>query len=126
MTGENFQTTTVEEISTVEACDSCGTDLSDIELSAREQCVLLDFKFMFQELMVDAEIKDCSTCNARTKGCFSENMPRPPQYGDAIKALTVDLLVAQMLSLRRCTELAGQGNLLPTSRVKRNTRPSSQ
>ena len=84
MTGENFQTTTVDEISTVEVCDSCGTDLSDIELSAREQCVLLDFKFMFQELMVDAEIKDCSTCNARTKGCFSENMPRPPQYGDAI------------------------------------------
>ena len=28
MTGENFETVTVEEISTVEACDSCGADLS--------------------------------------------------------------------------------------------------
>ena len=35
MTGENFQTTTIEEISTVEVCDSCGTGLSDIEPSAR-------------------------------------------------------------------------------------------
>ena len=45
MTGENFETTTVEEISTVEVCDSCGTDLSDIEPSAREQRVLRDIKF---------------------------------------------------------------------------------
>ena len=36
MTGDNFETVTFEEISTVEACDSCGTDLSDIEPSARE------------------------------------------------------------------------------------------
>ena len=45
MTGKNFETTTVEEISTVEACDSCGTDLSDIDPSAREQRVLFDIKF---------------------------------------------------------------------------------
>ena len=45
MTGENFEKVTVEEISTVEACDSCGTDLSDIEPSAREQSVQLDIKY---------------------------------------------------------------------------------
>ena len=32
-------------------------------------------------------------------------MPGPLQYGNGIKALTIDLLVAQMLSLRRCAEL---------------------
>ena len=32
-------------------------------------------------------------------------MPGPLQYGNGIKALKIDLLVAQMLSLRRCTEL---------------------
>ena len=32
-------------------------------------------------------------------------MPGPLQYGDGIKALTIDLLDAQMQSLRRCTEL---------------------
>ena len=28
MTVENFEMTTVEEVSTIEVCDSCGTDLS--------------------------------------------------------------------------------------------------
>ena len=105
MTGENFETVTVEEISTVEACDSCGTDLSDIEPSAREQRVLLDIKFTVKELKVVADIKDCPACHARTKGRFPENMPEPRQYGDGIKALTTNLLVAHMLSLNRCTEL---------------------
>ena len=70
MTGGKFRTTTVEEFSTVEVCDSCGTDLSDIEPSAREQRVLRDIKFTVEEVKVDAEIKDCPTCSARTKGVF--------------------------------------------------------
>ena len=94
MTGENFETTTVEEISTVEVCNSCGTDLSDIEPSAHEQRVLLNIKFTVTKLKADAEIKDCPECRARTKGRFPENMPGPLQYGDGIRALTIDLLVA--------------------------------
>ena len=105
MTGENHEMTTVEEISTVEVCDSCGTDLSDIEPSAREQRALLDIKFTVQKLKVVADIKDCPECRARTKGRFPENMPGLLQYGDDIEALMIDLLVAQMLSLRRCSEL---------------------
>ena len=50
MTGENFETTTVEEVSTVEVCDSCGTDLSDVEPSACEQRVLRDIKFTVVDL----------------------------------------------------------------------------
>ena len=95
----------IAPITTVEAYDSCGTDLSDIDPSAREQRVLLDIKFTVQKLKVVADIKDCPECRARTKGRFPENMPGPLQYGDGIKALTIDLLVAQMLSLRQCTEL---------------------
>ena len=93
MTGENFETTTVEEISTVEICDSCGTDLSDIEPSAHEQRVLRDIK----DVKVDAEIKDCPECRARTKGRFPENMPGPLQYGNGIKAFVINLLVTQMV-----------------------------
>ena len=70
MTGENFETTTVEEVSTVEVCDSCGTDLSDIEPSAREQRVLRDIKYTVVEVKVDAEIKDCPECRVRTNGVF--------------------------------------------------------
>ena len=105
MAGENFKTITVAEISTVEVCDSCGADLSDIKTSAREQRVLLDIEYTVKTLKVDAEIKDCPECHARTKGRFPENMPGPLQYGDDIKALVIELLVARILSLRRCNEL---------------------
>ena len=57
------------------------------------------------KLKVKAEIKDYPECQARTKGRFPENMPGPLQYGDGIKSLTADLLISQMLSLNRCTEL---------------------
>ena len=61
ITGGNFQTTTVAEISIVEVCDSCCADRSDIEPSADEQRVLRDIKFTVEEVKVDAEIKDCPT-----------------------------------------------------------------
>ena len=105
MTGENFETTTVEEVSTVEVCDSCGTDLSDIEPSAREQRVLRDIKFTVVEVKADAEIKDCPECRARTKGRFPENMPGPLQYGNGIKAFVINLLVTQMVSSSRAVGL---------------------
>ena len=70
ITGENFETVTVEEIATVEAGDSCGTDLSDIEPSAREQRVLLDIKFTVEEVKVAADINDCPKCHARKKGNY--------------------------------------------------------
>ena len=77
----------------------------NIEPSDREWRVLLDIRFMDQKLKIVAEIKDCPECHARTKGRFPENMPEPLQYGDGIKALVNDLLIAQMLSLCRCVEL---------------------
>ena len=104
MTGENLQKTTVEEVSTVEVCDSCGGDLSDVEPSAREQRVLRDIKYTSEKVKVVAKIRDCPECHARTKGRFSENMPGPLQYGVGLQALVINLLVAQMLSLRRAAE----------------------
>ena len=75
-------------------------DLSDVEPSAREE---RDLSYKLTKYRVEAEIKDCPECRSRTKGSFPENMPGPLQYGNGIKALS-DLLVAQMLSLRRSTE----------------------
>ena len=103
-TSENFETVTVEEVSTVETCGNCGNDLSDVEPTAREERVLYGLSYKVTKLKVEAEIKDCPECRSRTKGTFPENMPGPLQYANGIKALTIDLLVAQMLSLRRCTE----------------------
>ena len=105
MTSENLQKTTVEEVSTVEICNSCGIDLSDIEPSAREQCVLYDLEYGLVEKNVVAEIMDCPKFRARIKGRFPENRSGPLQYGVGLQALVINLLVAQMLSLRRLAGL---------------------
>ena len=82
-TGGNFKTVTVEEVSTVETCNSCGIDLSDVDPSAREERVLYDIEYTVKKLKVIEEIEDCPECHARTRGPFPENMPGPLQYAMA-------------------------------------------
>jgi len=50
---------------------------------------------------VDAEIKVCPRCNAQNKGRFPEGMSGPLQYGPGIKGYVMNLLIAQMISLKR-------------------------
>ena len=50
---------------------------------------------------VDAQIKRCPGCQSQTKGQFPADMPGPLQYGAGIKAYVLNLLIAQMLSLKR-------------------------
>ena len=106
MTSNNFEKVTVEDTSIVETCESCCTDLSDIEPSAHEQRVQRDIKYTIVERKVVAEIKNCTECHAQTKGRFPDDMPGPLQYGVGIVAFVVNLLlIAQMLSLHRTIEL---------------------
>ncbi len=91
--GDNLRKTIVEE--TVAACDACGADIDGPV--DRERRVLYDIVFEVVERR--AEIKECPKCKAR--GRFPDNMPGPVQYGIGIQALVINLLVAQMLSLRR-------------------------
>ena len=106
MTREDLQKITVEKVSTVEVCNSCGGDHSDIEPSVRKQRVLFDLEYRLVEKKAVAEIKDCPECRARTKGRFLENITEPMQYGGGFQALVVSLLVAQMPSLHRAVGLA--------------------
>ena len=57
--------------------------------------------FEVVERRVDAGIKDCPDCRARTKGRFPDDMPGPLQYGAGLQAFIINLPVAHMLSLRR-------------------------
>ena len=50
---------------------------------------------------MDAEIKQCPRCQTQTKGSFPGDMSGPLQYGPGIKAYVLNLLIAQMLSLKR-------------------------
>ena len=104
-TGDNLRRTTVEETATVETCQACGADLSGVEPVARERRILYDIVFEVEERRVEAEVKECPDCQARTRGAFPDTMPGPLQYGCGLKAFVINLLVAHMLSLRRATAL---------------------
>ena len=104
-TGDNLRKTTVEETVTVDACDACGADLSGVDPVNRERRILYDIVFEVVERRVDAEVKECPDCQARTKGRFPETMPGPLQYGAGLQAFIINLLIAHMLSLRRAVAL---------------------
>ena len=104
-TGDNLRKTTVEETVTVDACDACGADLSGVDPVNRERRILHDIVFEVVERRVDAEVKECPDCRARTKGRFPDSMPGPLQYGAGLQAFIVNLLIAHMLSLRRAVAL---------------------
>ncbi len=80
-TGGNLRKTVIEETAAVGACDACGADLSGVDSVDRERRVLHDIVFEVVERRVDAEIKECPDCRARTKGRFPDDMPGPLQYG---------------------------------------------
>ena len=103
--GSNLRQVTTEETLTVESCDRCGADLSQVAASDRERRVLYDIVFQVIEHRVEAEVKHCPDCQARTKAAFPASMPGPRQYGVGLQAFVINLLVAHMLSLRRAVEL---------------------
>ncbi len=100
-------TRTIETVTTisVDSCDKCGEDLSQIHASHIERRTRIDIIFEKTVEHVDAEIKGCPTCHATSKGEFPLDMAGPLQYGDGIKAYVVQLLVTQMLSLNRAVKM---------------------
>ncbi len=104
-TGAGLRKTTVKETVAVETCEACGGGLSDVDAIGRERRILFDIAFEVVERRVDAEIKECPECLARTKGRFPDTMPGPLQYGVGLQAFVINLRVAHMLSLRRAVAL---------------------
>jgi transposase len=97
----NTRTVETVELSPVNRCESCGEDLSDTPCQGHERRTRIDIVFEKLVSHVDAEIKQCPHCQAQTKGAFPQDMSGPLQYGSGIKAYVLNLLVAQMLSLKR-------------------------
>jgi transposase len=94
----NTRTVETVEIIPVDACETCGEDLSDIPSERHERRTRIDIVFEKVVSHVDAEIKQCRRCQAQTKGAFPAEMSGPLQYGAGIKAYVLNLLLAQMLS----------------------------
>ena len=97
----NTRTVETVEIAPVTACEHCGENLADTPCEKHERRTRIDIIFEKVVAHVDAEIKQCPRCQAQTKGTFSQEMPGPLQYGCGIKAYVLNLLLAQMLSLKR-------------------------
>ena len=96
-------TRTVESVtlSQVTFCNVCGEDISDAPCIGHERRSKIDIVFEKVVEHIDAEVKNCSTCNAQVKGDFPADMPGPLQYGNGLKAFVISMLVCQMVSLNR-------------------------
>ena len=98
---ENTRTVETLEVIPVTACEACGEDLSRLPTDRYERRTRIDIVFEKVVSHVDAEIKQCPHCGTQSKGTFPREMAGPLQYGSGIRAYVLNLLLAQMLSLKR-------------------------
>ncbi len=99
------KTNTDIEKAEVNYCTHCGEDLSGVACCGRERRTKIDIFFEKKVTHVDAEIKNCPTCEGQTKGWFPSDMRGPLQYGNGIKIFLLNLFVAQMVPLKRVQKM---------------------
>jgi transposase len=97
----NTRTVQSFEISKVSFCEECGEDLHKVRCQGHERRTQIDIVFEKVVTHIDAEIKSCPHCGTEARGSFPEAFCGPLQYGAGIKAYALNLLIAQMLSLKR-------------------------
>lgn len=97
----NTRTVETVEVAEVHVCETCGEDLANTPCVGHERRTKIDIIFEKVVSHVDAEIKQCPRCEARTKGHFPADMPGPLQYGPGVKAYVLNMIIAQMVSLKR-------------------------
>ncbi len=102
---ENTRTVETTQIAKVKDCEFCGESLDGIYSTEHERRTKVDIIFEKVVSHVDAEIKVCPRCKMQNKGRFPEDMSGPLQYGPGIKGYVVNLIVAQMISLKRVQQL---------------------
>jgi len=89
----------------VELCDVCGEDLSDVPSHRCERRTKIDIVFEKVIEHMDAQVKECPTCESVVKAKFPSDMPGPLQYGNGLKAYVISLLVCQMVALNRVQKM---------------------
>ena len=97
----NTRTVETVQVAEVVVCEGCGEDLSATACARYDRRTQIDIIFEKVVRHVDAEVKGCPRCQTQTRGAFPKDMPGLLQYGSGIKAYVLNLLIAQMLSLKR-------------------------
>lgn len=101
----NFREVVTTEVIKVCTCSTCGEDLSDQDADDVEQRITIDIIFEKRIHKVNGEIKSCPQCDSVTKAPFPSDMPGPLQYGNGLKSYVINLLIAQMVPLKRCQQM---------------------
>lgn len=101
----NTRTLETTQVAKVTDCPCCGENLNGVASAEYERRTKIDIIFEKVVSHVDAEIKVCPRCKMQSKGRFPEDMKGPLQYGPGIKGYVVNLLVAQMISLKRVQQM---------------------
>ena len=97
----NTRTVETVAVSKVSSCEECGEDLRKVPPRGHERRTQIDIVFEKVVSHVDAEVKSCPHCASETRAPFPESFSGPVQYGSGIKAYALNLLIAQMISLKR-------------------------
>jgi transposase len=100
----NSRTVETVELVKVAQCEVCGEDLTDTPCKGHERRSLIDIVFEKVVCHTDVEIKDCPRCATEVKGTFPANLSGPLQYGPGVRAYALNLLIAQMIALKRVQE----------------------
>jgi len=100
----NTRTVETVTVSKVEACGSCCEDLSAQLSMGYVRRTQIDIVFEKVVSHVDAELKECPYCGEETTAPFPKELCGPLQYGPGIRGYVLNLLIAQMLSLKRVKE----------------------
>ena len=104
-TANNTRTKKTVRRITVDTCDICGEDLSSVPSHQCERRTKIDIIFEKVVEHIELDVKECPACNSTVKAKAPKDMPGPLQYGDGIKAYIINLLVCQMVALKRVQNL---------------------
>jgi transposase len=97
----NTRTSQSITIAAVDVCEVCGEDLRNTPSQGHERRTKIDIVFEKVVEHTDAEIKQCPSCGTTQKGRFPADLHGPLQYGNGLKAFVINLLVSQMVALKR-------------------------
>jgi transposase len=97
----NTRSVETVQVAKLSFCEHCGEDLRKLACRGHERRTQIDIVFEKVVTHVDAEIKRCPQCRTQTRAPFPEPFCGALQYGPGIKAYLLNLLIAQMLSLKR-------------------------
>lgn len=102
---DNTRTREKVTLSQALICEICGESLNDTPCLHHERRTKIDIVFEKVIEHIDAEVKQCPTCDSTVKGKFPSDMPGPLQYGNGLKAYIINLLVCHMVAINRVQKL---------------------